>query len=364
MADPVFSLTSRLFFGQDAFRSALSSSGFTGTRGAVITEAVLRQDRLVEPLRETLAGADIDSIIYDDLSSGSGAADRDPAEDAAAFVRSGRAELVIGFGGIGTISAARHAARGLPFIAVPSTFRNPFLFSRSVWLPVSGGAGAVRQVRVPDPAAVAVDPSYSRTLPPRYSGAAVMAAVLDAAEGLASGNAPVFAEHLLISAVSGLLSAFPAVLREPDNPRIRERLSAGGLLAALGLGRNGPCTAAALSAVLSARFGVPKSWSCALLLPHYLERLSEADPVLGARIAALLGEKTESLTAADAAALAPVAARELLGLIEMPFRLGSFEIRPDELEAAAAEASRLSSAAWWCRGQASDELTAILREAY
>jgi alcohol dehydrogenase class IV len=364
MADPVFSLTSRLFFGQDAFRGALSSAGFSGTRGAVITEAVLKQDRLVESLRETLAELKIETITYDDISHGGGAPGRDQAEDAAAFVGSGRVKLVIGFGGIGTISVARYAAHGLPFIAVPTTFRNPFLFSRTVWLPAPGGTESVRQVHLPAPEAVAVDPSYSRTLPPRYSGAAVMAAVLDAAEGLASGSVSSLAENLLLSAVSELLSAFPSVLSEPDDPRVRERLSAGGLLAALGLGRNGPCTAVALSAVLSARFGVPKSWSCALLLPYYLERLAGTDPALCAKFAALLGEKIDHLTTADAAALAPIAARDFLGRIEMPFRLGSFGIGRDELEAAAAEASRLSSAAWWCRGPAADELLAILREAY
>ena len=128
MTDLVLNLPSRLFFGPSAVSRAIPLISSLGNRLLLITEDVLQSQHQVRTVKECLEKHGASVIVFDEVLPGSG---KDLLSEAVRLVKTSRAELVLGFGGMRTLSTAKCTASsaGLPYVEIPGTCRNPFQFS-------------------------------------------------------------------------------------------------------------------------------------------------------------------------------------------------------------------------------------------
>ena len=144
--DISFKLDPDVLIGPDTVNRTGALCAKYGSRALIATEQVLYEKKGIERLISILEDSGIETIIFDEIPA---QATADVAEAAASLARGARCSAIIGFGGLKTLSIARLAAivavskleifelldgreageSFLPYIAIPTTGRDPFMFS-------------------------------------------------------------------------------------------------------------------------------------------------------------------------------------------------------------------------------------------
>jgi alcohol dehydrogenase len=317
---------------------------------------VLHEGQHINRVVEILKRSGVETMIYDELMPGSPASSVD---DIASLARAGKAQVVIGLGGMRVLSLARCVANvaaekmrmgdlmegklpasSVPYIEVPSSYRNHLLM-RNEAVVTDGLAGRARMVQiVPGTVrATVLETSFTQTLSNKYALAAIMDTLLAAVEGYYSPHSTMFSDTLLLRATRELQSAAVAGIKNPGDGRFRLQAAEAGLLTAMGLAVAGQGIGGGLAYAINARFSLPKSWVAGILLPHVVDFLTPRDVEKAARIAAALDEPVERITAADDAPRAARGVRKLLTHLDLPPRLRDLDVTLDDLSTAAEDAA-------------------------
>ncbi len=350
MAELSLQLPGKVFFGSDVLNLAGTLTAAYGTRAILISEYLLHEGRHIEKVQDILRKRGIECIVVDDM--GSQGLRRDAAE-VVDYAKASRIQVVIGLGGMKILSQARRIAclsaagdgadphaRPLPYIEIPTVFRNPLLMS-DAYLETDPASRRPRIVRAPEGLVrvALVDPSLTVTLSPKYAGALFLDSVLGALEGYISGGANFLSDALFLAALKLLGEGIDDAVRGVKDLRPRVKASQAGVLSAMGLATCSSGAGSALSYAINALFGTPKSWVGAVLLPHIMDLHlgSRADKL--AETAKALGEDIFGLGTADAAACAPVRTRRVIAQLGLPGRLRDFDLKLSELVDAAEAAS-------------------------
>ena len=345
----LFHIPSRIHFGFDTLLSLGSECAESGSRAVVVTDSVFSGGSLPARIQELLGKRGITSVVFDE--TGSTGTTREIVRGAE-LAGSGKAQVVIGVGGIRALSTARciaATARGdvsvydlldglspdappLPHIQVLTTCRNPFMLTESTPV-IDARTGTPRILSLPDsrPRAVIMDPVLTLGLSARYAVATLMETVLVAVEGYLSRKSTFISDSMFLKTIATSVGVVRDLSKHPDERAYRESASQAGLLAALGVSMSSMGAGSALSYALSGKLSVPKSFTAGILLPYILEYGRSARPEKIARLAPLLGEYVEGLSVVDAASQVIDSVRHHIGIEGMPMRLRELGVTEDDL---------------------------------
>jgi alcohol dehydrogenase len=379
--DIAFRLDPEIIIGGDTINRIGSICNKYGSRVLVATEQVLYENKSIERITAALGDAGIESIVFDEIPA---QATADVAETVASLARGARCSAIVGLGGLKTQSIARIAAiiarsnlevfdlmdgrknddQFLPYISIPTTGRDPFLFS-DYFIAVDPRDRLVRLVKSPEKLCVAaiIDGSLSETLSGKFSATTAFDGFCVAVESYCSSRASFFSDALLEQAIS-----LYAQMIQSYQGNLRFDMIGGatnaGFLMALGSAISAPGIGTALSYALNGRFPVAKSWCSTVLLPYILERLVTARPEKIARVAALMGEPTEGAAVSDSANMAVESIRRRMGVLQVPARLKDFNLSLDRLVPIAEAARNLEFIAFSPWTVAAEDAFDILKQAY
>jgi alcohol dehydrogenase len=372
---------SHVVFGQDVLPQLGRIARQIGTRAIVVSESVLHEGQHIARVNEILKRAGLETMIYDELMPGSPASVTD---EIAALARASKAQLVVGLGGMRVLSIARCVANvavdskkvgdmmegavpamSLPYIEVPSSYRNHLLMRDEGVMrdPMLNRARIVRLAPGTVKAAV-LDTSFTQTLSHKYALAAILDTLLAALEGYYSPHGTMFSDTLLLRATEELHKAALSGIRNPSDGRFRLQAAEAGFLTAMGLSVTGQGIGGGLSYAINARFSLPKSWVSSILLPHVVDMLTPRDVEKAARIAAALDEPVERIIAADDAKRAARGVRKLLTQLDLPPRLRDLDVTLDELSAVAEDAADFPMLANVPGGASEEELQQLVSAAF
>jgi alcohol dehydrogenase len=303
------------------------------------------------------------------------------AEAAASLARGARCSAVIGFGGLKIQAIARLTAiispsrfpvfdlldgrksgeEFLPYIAIPTAGRDPFMFT-DYFIAIDSRDRTVKQIKAPDKlcAAAIIDSNLSESLSGAFASTTAFDGFCVAVEAYCSTRANFLSDALLEQAISlyaGMMDA--EVGFDAANSAIN-----AGFLSALGSAVSAPGIGTALAYAINGRFPVAKSWTSTVLLPYILERLVTARPEKMARVAFLLGETQEGVSVAESANFAVDNIRRRMGALKVPARLKEFNLSLDRLVTVAESARNLEFVAFTPWTVSAEDTFDILKQAF
>jgi alcohol dehydrogenase len=385
MTDFSFNVDPEIIIGVDTINRVGTFAAQNGERALIVTEQILYENRRIDRLVSILEDSGVEAIIFDEIPA---QATAEIAESAAVLARGARCSMVIGFGGLKTQSIARMCAmlgssmeksvfsvfdlldgqcandNFLPYIAIPTTGRDPFLFSDSFIAvdPRDRSAKLVKSPRKLCTAAI-IDGALSETLSGKFAETTAFDGFCTAIEAYCSTKAQFLSDALLEHAIILYTKMMNSSIEKTNFDPISDSANAGFLMA-LGSAISAPGIGTALSYSLNARFPVAKSWCSTVLLPYVLEGFAKSRPEKMARVAALMGASAEDSSTANAASMVITNIRRWMGILKVPARLKDFDLSLDRLVPVAQAARNLEFVSFSPQTISSEDAYDMLKQAF
>ncbi|OHD12102.1 MAG: hypothetical protein A2086_04605 [Spirochaetes bacterium GWD1_27_9] len=377
-----FSVPTQLKFGVDVVNRLGNVVSEFGDKAVIITEAILHESGTIKRIIEILEKKGCEAIVFDEVIPN---ANSKVVDFGTEIVRSSYADVVVGIGGVRTLSIAKAVAmlannsgdiseyldgkiqenEALPYIEIPSTPRNPFMFKDEFLLTDSRSNNAkIVKVKKLTTKQVLFDPMITTTLPRRYTATTVIDSLANAVEGYISTKSNFLSETIFLKAIELFSSNLMNAINAPDDIASKSFLSLGGLFTSLGLSMSCTGIVSSLSYVLNSKFKIPKSFCSCILLPHVLDYDITGIPTKLVKIAHALGEDTAKLSVVEASIKAIEKIRKMIIELRLPVRLDEFGINKDDLIIVADDARKFEVFNYIPRSCSSEELYAILQAAY
>lgn len=378
-----FSLPATLKFGVDIISRLGNIVSSLGKKALLITESILYESGTIKRISSIIEKKDCKLIILDDVTPN---ATTELVDYAAELSRASYVELIIGMGGIRTLSIAKAVSMlannkgsileyiensrfqeksNLPYIEIPTTPRNPFMFKNQVWLVNSKNKESVIfSIKDSSPKIVIFDPILTLSLPRRFIATTSIYTLALAIEGYLSTKSNFLSDILFLNSIKLLNENILNATQMSDDITSRTNLSLAGLFASLGLSMADPGIATSVSFVLSSKYHIHKSLSISVLLPHVMEYYITATPVKLVKIAEYLGIDISNLTTLEAALKAIEKIRRLIIELQLPSRLEEFGLKKDDLISIADSARTIEYFNYIPRSCSSEELYDLLLSSY
>ncbi|MBA7576862.1 Lactaldehyde reductase [subsurface metagenome] len=349
MADISFSIPAQIRFGLDVVNRIGTIISEYGERVLLVTEAILYEGKVIERIQGLLEKKGVQYIIFDEVVPN---ATSSVIDEGVTLARGAHAQVVIGLGGMRTLSVAKCIAMTAPepgdiddflsgvrpknkplaYIEIPTTCRNPFMLVDEYLVTDSKDRVArIGQSQKNITRAVIVDPKLTVTLPAKYAATTIIDTLLAAVEGYISNRSNYLSDTFLAGAIELIGKTVKQAVEQPEDIRARINTSMAGVLTALGLTMSKQGIGAALAYAINGRFMVPKSWLSSILLPHVMEYNINSSAEKLARIGALMGEETEAESSVEKATSGIELMRRLIGSLGLPVRLRDCDLELDDM---------------------------------
>jgi alcohol dehydrogenase class IV len=250
------------------------------------------------------------------------------AEAARTAASAAGADAILSIGGGSTTGTAKAVALGLglPIVAVPTTYAG------SEVTPVWGMTEGARKQTGRDPRVlprvVVYDPELTVSLPASLTAVSGLNALAHSVEAFWAPGANPVTSVLAEEAIRALSIGLPQVVADPGDVDGRGDVLYGAWLAGSAFAVAGSALHHKICHVLGGAYDLPHAEMHAVVLPHATAFLSPAVPEADHRIAAALGSRPETTSAATALLRL---AREL----DAPTALQDIGLRHEELDHAA-----------------------------
>jgi len=399
MADINLHIPSKISFGLDSINKLSTVVSQFGERVLIVTEAILYEPKIIDKISKLLEKRGIQYIIFDEVIP---YATSSSIDEGIALARGSHADLIIGLGGIKTLSIAKSIAMAAPtkndmddfisgmqakeaplsYVEIPTTCRNPFMLADEYCVvDAKDRAAHIGKTQSNITKAVIIDPKLSQSLPKKYTATTMFDTMLYAIEGMLSQKTNTLADTLFSKAIEVLGKTILNALADPDDIRYRTDASFAGLLTAIGLSMSKMGMGAALSYSINAKFMVPKSWVGSILLPYVMEFNMSASTEKLATIGKLLQPESSEVEREGEEGLemeietgrnAPIeeannaveTVRELLGSAKLATRLRDFDLEIDDMIEIAGSARSFDMMNYLPRLVSTEDLYEIIKAAF
>ena len=382
MPDVLFHIPTRVIFGLDTINRIGQLVAEYGERAFLVTEAILYEGKVINKVQDVLDKKGVQYIVFDEVVPN---ATSRTVDDGVTLARGSHADVVIGLGGIRTLSIAKCIAMTAPadndmddflsgvqpqtpplaFIEIPTTCRDPFMFGDE-YLLVDGRdrTGRIGRAQKGITKAALIDPKLSITLPAKYTATTIMDTLLGCIEGFLSAKANFLSDTYLVRAIEMLGALTKDGLQNIDDIRMRMNASIAGMLQALGLSTSRLGIGSALAFAINARFMAPKSWVSTILLPYVLEFAVNVRGDRIAQVARLLGEDVSDATSVEAPMRAIDAVRRVIASLGLPTRLREFDLSLDEMIEVAGAARSFDMMNYLPRVVSTEDIYELIKQAF
>lgn len=377
-----FTIPSHLKFGIDVINRIGNLTKEFGDKVILVTEGILHESGVIKRVVDIIEKKGSQVIIFDEIVPN---AKSDLVDYGAEIARSSYVNVVVGLGGIRTLSIAKAIAmlasnkgnildyiqgemalkEPLPYIEVPSTPRNPFMFRNDLWIVNALNNETMILELAQNPTKyILFDPMITTTLPRRFTATTVVYALSNAIEGYISTKSNFVSDLFFLHAIRQFNENIFKAVNIPDEINARALLGLGGLLTSLGLSMSSTGIAEAVAFVLSSKYRIHKSLSISVLLPHVIDFNITSVPIKLVKISEALGENITNVTTVDAALKVTENIRKMIIKLQLPVRLKEFDLNKDDLITIADDARKLKMFNYIPRSCSSEELYQILLSAY
>jgi alcohol dehydrogenase len=352
-----YKMPTELFFGNGAALQTGEKVKELGlTKVLLVTDKGVCNAGILDGIENSLKNAGIAYVVFSDVEP-------EPTiqgvETGTKLLKDFAAQGVIGVGGGSALDSAKAIAvmgtnggkifdyvgfgkvpiQPLPVIAIPTTAGTgseatfwSVLADKTQGLKLSVGGWNIM------PKMAIVDSQLTWSLPPKVTAATGMDALVHAMESYISTNCQPIAEGLAYHAMKLIARSLRQAVWHWKDPKAREDMIMGSLIAALAFNITRLGNAHALAIPLGIKYHIPHGIINAILLPWVMEYNLSAVPDKFIEIAKIFGENVHGLTQKEAAQKSVKAVKELLRDIGITEGLKKWNVVESELPEIAAKA--------------------------
>ena len=299
-----------------------------------------RLSGLLERVVGQLEAARCESVVFDEVEPNPSV---DTIEDGAARARESRARWILGVGG----GSALDAAKAIALMAVNQGDVRAFFNGLRpenepfpvVAIPTTAGTGSevtpyavVTDVKEGDkfafglpslfPRLAILDPALTVPMPEAVTIDTGLDALSHAIESYFSRRRSPCTDILAREAAERIHSNLPLVRERPDDLEARAQMQLAATMAGWAIADTATLAPHAMGFPVTVRYDLPHGRATVLLLPAFLARLAEIDPVRVGRVGAWLGNRDD----------APGALRSFIESLGVAPCLGAYGMREEDIE--------------------------------
>lgn len=307
-----------------------------GSRALLVTDKGVRAIGAVDQVYRAMETSGLEVEVFDDV----------PREPEMGFVESGleifrrsRCDVIVALGGGSPMDVGKAiavlATSGGSIRDYEGQGKVPKAKAPLIAMPTTGGTGSEvtkftivtdverkRKMLIGDPKLIPevaiCDPAFSLTVPPSLTMGTGMDALTHAIEAYVSAKAQPITDHLCLAAIKLISRSIYRAWRRGDDQEARSDMMTASTLAGLAFSNSSVALVHGMSRPIGAHFRLPHGLSNAVLLPTVMEYSSVGNPEKYSEIAAAMRERTEGLSALEAARLSVAAVRKLALDLEVP----------------------------------------------
>ena len=382
MSDFVFRISPNVVIASYSASRLGQFAGEYGTRFMLVMDPVLRSVGLADKITKSLTDRNIDFFVFDEIGE---VADTKTADAALKLARSSHIHGMIAAGGGKTVGIARAVAAyfyekgdiysfaegaaagkvSLPLIVLPTTCRNPYVFTNNVAL-CDSRSNSLRLFKVQNGLckAAVFDPSMSVTLTDNQTACMALESVCFAAEAYLSQKANFFSDMIAEKSAELLKLAFDGSQSLSITTPKEELLFQGGCMASLAASSSSFGPAGLLALAVNARFKLNRSLVSVILFPSVIEFCAKFKSDRVAKFAKCFGVECEKDGNDEFSQAFAENIRERIAKAGLPARLKDLSVSIEQLALAAEDASKTEYINELPRAMTSDDLFELLKSAY
>ena len=382
MADLIFRISPDIICGSHTYSRLNTFLKETGERFLLIIDPNLKKLNFYEKIIQTLDDDQIKYILFDKFDEG--AASKQIAE-AISIAKEAYIQGVISIGSSRAINFAKAVcslinenfsiydcidgsplkSKPLPLTAIPTTFREPYIFSNLI--PITDSRSSRIKIINASPKITKLviwDSEFSKTLDERKKNLMIFELFSQCFETYISPKSSFFSDMFAEKAAEllsyGMDGAKSLEITTP--PEIL--LAQGGCLASVAAASSSAGVASLLAMTINSRYSISRSLVAAILFPYILEDARQFKAERVEKIGRLMGVIPEGVENAEAVTAFADNIRQRLAKANLPVRLKDLSVSVDQLALAAEDAGQLDIVNSLPRSMTTDDLFDILKQAF
>lgn len=382
MADFIFKISPNIVLGSYAITRIGQYAQELGSKFMVIIDPMLKEvgisDKILQPLDEHK----IDYFIFDEITNG---ATTQIISQALTLSREAHIHGVIAVGGAKTINIAKSVCSifyevhdlyefvdgasptvaPLPLLCVPSTMRDPFIFSPFTPV-IDSRSNKNRLLRNKDGLVklVLFDPNLSLTLTENQTASMAIETLCLATESYISQKSTFFSDMIVEKGMELLGYALDGSPTLTITTPAEVLLTQGGCMASLASSMSAPGCATLLAQTINARCRISRSLVSSILYPYIIEDAAKFKADKIAKLSKILRAAPKEATQEEAVSGLTEYVRQKLAQNNLPARLKDLSITIDQLALCAEDAGELDLINTLPRSMTSDDLFDLLKLAF
>ena len=343
-----------------------------GTRYMLILDPVLEEFGTSSKIEESLKDRSINYFVFDEIPQ---APDTTVVAQALRLAREAHVHGVISVGGPKTANigravcalteGAQPTSGSLPFITVPTTIRDSFLFSDTSPL-IDARSRQLKMLKL-QPALCRLalfDPNLTVTLTESQSVSMILHTVCIAIEAYISQKANFFSDTIIEKAVELLGGALtePSALTA-SSPKEQLALE-GGCMTSLGVSSSSIGAGTLLAHAIHARYKLATSLTATVFLPYIIEDAAKYKTEKLAKLARIMHAAADTSSNEAAVSALTETIRSKIAAANLPARLKDLSVSIEQLALAAEDAAKLDCMNAMPRSMTADDLFDIIKQAF
>jgi len=382
MADFIFKISPNIVLGSYTITRIGQYAKDLGSKFMLIIDPMLKEvgiaDKILEPLNEHK----VDYFIFDEISNG---ANTSTIDQALTLARQAHVHGIIAAGGSKTINIAKAVCSvfyevhdlyefvdgasptvaPLPLICIPTTMRDPFIFS-SFTPVIDSRSNKNRLVKNKDAICklVLFDPNLSLTLTENQTASMSIETLCLATESYISQKASFFSDMIVEKGTELLGYAIDGSPSLTITTPAEVLLTQGGCMASLASAMSSPGVASLLSQTINARYRISRSLVTSILFPYVIEDAAKFKADKIAKLSKILRAAPEEASQDEAVTAFAEYIRQKIAKNNLPARLKDLSITVDQLALCAEDGGELDLINTLPRSMTSDDLFDLLKMAF
>ncbi|MBQ9495513.1 MAG: iron-containing alcohol dehydrogenase [Treponema sp.] len=382
MADFIFRISPNIVLGSYTLSRIGQYAREYGVRFLVVMDPILKEVNLADKLLQPLSDRSIDYFVFSEFSE---SADTKTIERVLNLARDGHIHGIIAAGGskvlnmgcaVASLYNENHnlydyvdgavpTTSALPLICVPTTIREPFIYtaftpvvdSRSHQIKLLKGQNGLCKLAV-------LDPNLTLTLSENQNISMLLETMCLALEAYLSQKASFFSDMLIEKAVELIgyvIVGSPSL--EITTP-VEILKSQAGCMASLGAATSSPGLGTLLALCINSRFNISRSLVLSILFPFIIEDAGKFKTERVERLARISRIIPDDVHGEEAVLVFAENIRQQLAKANLPTRLKDLSVSVEQLALAAEDAGQLEIANMLPRSMTADDLFDFIKSAY